>query len=335
MLFSLFMSGAFVYSDSSNASFFFGITNSKKMKCSNCSHEIDDGISFCPECNRIYRTSTPFFVRCNHCRNDFYVSMDRCTLMCPRCMSKNDYDARFCKDCGHMLFVNRAFVQCDRCYGAIEIDFSYSGMNTSYCHTCRRNYSSNYKRCPYCDFDSYGGGHRGGDSYHDGDGYNDDDDRHGSRYDSYDRDSYNDRDDRKIKPAPKSKKRSKTRSSSGPGLVGSFTKQNYDSEAKSFSIAGMTQNGTINKIIFDCKKNEEYTVIVDTIKVQSNGQWNSFNIGSRLNSGRNEFSISIPQGATEIAVGFNHGKGSDVKIYLGAAEGGSSSDDDNPRRLLQ
>ena len=95
--------------------------------------------------------------------------------------------------------------------------------------------------------------------------------------------------------------------------IGNFLKTNYQSEVKKFPIPS---NG-FSKINFRVHIGEEHAVIVNSILVLSNGSklgWK--NVGVRLSSGDNEYSLDVPENATDIQVSFAHGQGSTVQVFL-------------------
>lgn len=95
--------------------------------------------------------------------------------------------------------------------------------------------------------------------------------------------------------------------------IGNFVKANYKPEVKKFSIP----HGGFSKINFRVHVGEQHAVIVNSILVLSNAKkigWKT--VGARLSNGDNEFSIDVPDGATDIQVSFAHGQGSSVQVLL-------------------
>jgi len=96
--------------------------------------------------------------------------------------------------------------------------------------------------------------------------------------------------------------------------IGSFTKANYQSEVRKFSLSG---GGGYSAINFRVHIGEQHAVIVNSILVLANNSkvgWKT--VGTRLSSGDNEFSLDVPEGATDIQVSFAHGQGSSVEVFL-------------------
>lgn len=95
--------------------------------------------------------------------------------------------------------------------------------------------------------------------------------------------------------------------------IGSFVKRNYKPEVKKFSF----HRGGFSTINFKVNIGEQQAVIVNTIRVFSNGRKLGMEtIGRRLSNGDNKFSLNVPEDATDILVSFDHGQGSSVKVIL-------------------
>ncbi|MBU1058265.1 MAG: hypothetical protein KJ804_08120 [Proteobacteria bacterium] len=95
--------------------------------------------------------------------------------------------------------------------------------------------------------------------------------------------------------------------------IGNFVKTSYESEVKKFSFP----SGGFSKINFRVHIGEKHAVIVNSILVLSNQRKLSWKtVGRRLASGDNEFTLDVPEDATDIQVSFAHGQGSSVQIFL-------------------
>jgi len=112
------------------------------------------------------------------------------------------------------------------------------------------------------------------------------------------------------------KERKKERTQPESVLIDSFTKPDYSGIVKRYNISSYTSSRGYSKVVIEAHITQRYAVIVNTIKVRHGESWHPFPITTRLNEGRNEFSVSIPQNATELVISFDHGQGCEVKVYL-------------------
>ena len=95
--------------------------------------------------------------------------------------------------------------------------------------------------------------------------------------------------------------------------IGNFIKTNYKAEVKKFPLP----SGGFSKINFRVHIGERHAVIVNSILVLSHQRklgWKT--IGARLARGNNEFTLDVPEEATDIQVSFAHGQGSSIQIFL-------------------
>jgi hypothetical protein len=95
--------------------------------------------------------------------------------------------------------------------------------------------------------------------------------------------------------------------------IGEFVKTNYKPEVKRFSF----RQGGFSRINFRVHIGEQYGVIVNSIFIFANGsKAGGKTVGARLSEGDNEFSLNVPENATDIQVSFAHGQGSSVQVFL-------------------
>lgn len=95
--------------------------------------------------------------------------------------------------------------------------------------------------------------------------------------------------------------------------IGDFVKADYKPEVKRFSL----ENGGFSRINFRVHIGEQHAVIVNSILVLADGRkLEAKTVGARLSEGDNEFSLDVPDDATDIQVSFAHGKGSSVQVFL-------------------
>ena len=98
----------------------------------------------------------------------------------------------------------------------------------------------------------------------------------------------------------------------GSEYVGHIYKGDYDSEAVNFSLGHVTRHNSYSTVVFDVDVSERYAPIVNTIKVDGRAT----TVGRRLSHGLNYVSVRIPRGARTLRVSFDHGRGSDVEVYV-------------------
>ncbi|MBN2143528.1 MAG: zinc ribbon domain-containing protein [Candidatus Aureabacteria bacterium] len=268
----------------------------------------------CPSCGYNNQSDAAYCSKCGRKRSDQFI--------CPYCNALNQPGAFFCSSCGRKINLNQNAVRCPKCNRHFNVNInsvvricpkceegndpgsSYCrncGAMLSryyffecpecrnefvsifpqeseyfYCSQCQKRYSTGYTRCPYC----YPGKHK--------------DKRH-----------YHQKHRQSDKPVVMK-----------PILLGSFTKANYEKEVKRYSIGSHTASRNYTKVIVDVHVTQKMPVLINTISVKIGGQVMANPVSTRLHEGRNEFGVSIPQGAAELIISFGHGQGSEVKVSL-------------------
>ena len=200
---------------------------------------------------------------------------------CPECGYENTENARFCAKCGQRL--EQEGIECPECgYENTE--------DAKFCAKCGQRLESRR--------------HSGHSRQ-----------RRDRDYDQRDRrDEYRDRED-----SDDHRHNNRTYSSqrhSGPVSLGSFVKANYDDDIKVYNIAGHTQNQSFSKVTVNLRVTQQWAVIINVIKVETSGQWSEIPISARLQNGRNDFSVSIPQGSSQLVIAFNHGQGCEINVSM-------------------
>ena len=198
---------------------------------------------------------------------------------CPECGYENTENAQYCAKCGQRLEHETEGIECPEC-GYENRD------NAKYCAKCGEKLD--YRR------ESHSRQHRN-------DRYQERRDR--ERYDEEDDDSRH------------NSRRSSGRRS-GPVSLGSFVKADYENDIKLYNIGSYTQNQSFSKVVVNIQVTQQWAVIIHTIKVQSSGGWSEIPVATRLNNGRNEFSVNIPQGSTQLVIAFNHGQGCEINVSM-------------------
>ncbi len=207
------------------------------------------------------------------------LSQNESGYNCPDCGYENTDDAKFCKKCGQRLESSSEGVECPDCGYENEYDAEFCAKCGERLESRNSRHSRNHKR-----------------------------DKSYDRRDNRDRD--NDRDYRSNDRNRSSERRS------GPVSLGSFVKANYNDDIKAYNIAGQTQNQSFSKVTVNVRVTQQWAVIINVIKVQSNGQWSEIPVAARLQNGRNDFSVSIPQGSTQMVIAFNHGQGCEINVSM-------------------
>ncbi len=103
---------------------------------------------------------------------------------------------------------------------------------------------------------------------------------------------------------------------SGPVSLGSFVKSDYKNDIKVYNLAGHTQNQSFSQVSVNVRVTQQWAVIIQVIKVQTHGQWSEIPVGARLQNGRNDFSVNIPQGSSQMVIAFNHGQGCEINVSM-------------------
>lgn len=200
---------------------------------------------------------------------------------CPDCGYENTSDVEFCGKCGQRLEEESEEFECPDC--GYE-----NAYDVKYCGKCGERLSSS----------------RSGHSR-----------KHRSDRD-YDRRNKRDYRDRENNDRGNDRRRSSSESHSGPVSLGSFVKANYDNDIKVYNIQGNTRDQSFSRVVVNVRVTQQWAVIIHTIKVQSGGQWREFPVANRLQNGNNDFSVSIPQGSTQLVIAFNHGQGCEINVSM-------------------
>ena len=205
------------------------------------------------------------------------LSQDENGYNCPECGYENTGDAEFCAKCGQRL--------------------EEEGME---CPECGYENTSDAKFCAKC-----------GERLESRHGHSRKRDR------EYDRRNNRDYRDRERDDNYRSNDRSRSsQRRSGTVSLGSFVKSDYENDIKVYNIAGHTQNQSFSKVSVNVRVTQQWAVIIHVIKVQTNGQWSEIPVGARLQNGRNDFSVSIPQGSSQMVIAFNHGQGCEINVSM-------------------
>jgi hypothetical protein len=104
-----------------------------------------------------------------------------------------------------------------------------------------------------------------------------------------------------------------------PGRVriGAFTKQGFEGERFSASIARQTADRAFARVVLVVSAGERgFTPIVNTIQVRVGGRWVEHPVRYRTTPGENVLAIDTPRGATEILFSLDHGKGATLEAFL-------------------
>lgn len=201
---------------------------------------------------------------------------------CPECGYENTGNAEFCAKCGQRLESESEGIECPGC------GYENSG-EAKFCAKCGDRLEFRHS----------------------------DHSRNRQRDRDYDRRDKRDYRDRESDNDYRSSDRNRSSERhSGPVSLGSFVKANYDDDIKVYNIAGHTQNQSFSKVRVNVRVTQQWAVIINVIKVQTSGQWSEITVGSRLQNGRNDFSVSIPQGSTQMVIAFNHGQGCEINVSM-------------------
>jgi hypothetical protein len=263
----------------------------KQNQCPNCTFINPPGVNYCGQCGRQLQAGGSQFpgqgsmfgggqhLYCPYCRKKNTYNLSNTPLYCQSCHAQVPYGARNCNNCGASL--QGMTYTCNYCSKSVPFNYSNPSSPTILCPYCNSWYEAEEEDCSRCH-------HGRGKGHHDDDDDDDDDDHgHHSKSDSH-----------------------------GTCSLGAFTKSNYDSEVAKYAIGGFTSNRSFSKVIVNVHVTEKHAVIINTIKVKVGGQWMNTDTGTRTKEGRNEFSVSIPQGATELLLSLNHGKGSQISVSI-------------------
>jgi hypothetical protein len=262
----------------------------RQNQCPNCTFINPPGVNYCGQCGRQLQqgvNSSPAqgsmfgggqYLYCPYCHKKNSYNLNSMPLYCQNCNSQVPPGARKCNHCGAQL--QGMMYTCTYCGKSIPFNCTNPSGPMILCPQCNNWYEAEEENCSHC----HHGGKKG---HHDDDDDEDDDSGHHSNSDA-----------------------------KGSCSIGSFTKTNYESEVMKCAIGGFTSNRSFSKVIVNVHVTEKHAVIINTIKVKVGGQWMNTDTGTRTKEGRNEFSVSIPQGATELLLSLNHGKGSQVSVSI-------------------
>jgi hypothetical protein len=104
---------------------------------------------------------------------------------------------------------------------------------------------------------------------------------------------------------------------SGRARIGAFTKQSFEGERFSASIARQTQDRAYSRVVLVVAAGERgFTPIVNTIQIRVGGRWVEHPVRYRTTPGENVLTIETPRGATEILFSLDHGKGATLEAFL-------------------
>ena len=226
-----------------------------------------------------FSLSAMSFVFSGHGFSDFLSGVSQNDyVQCPECRYENTGDAQYCAKCGQRLM--QEGIECEEC------GYENEGR-AKYCAKCGERLE--YRRSSHSN-------------------------RHDRDYDRRDnRRNYNDNSDEDDRFSSRGRS---SRSHSGPVSVDSFVKANYEDDIKVYNIAGHTQNQSFSKVVVKIRVTQQWAVIIHTIKVQTPGGWSEIPVASRLQNGRNDFSVSIPQGSSQLVIAFNHGQGCEINVSM-------------------
>jgi hypothetical protein len=275
------------YTNQSNAAFCAKCGNRmpSQTACPYCNTVNQPDAFFCSNCGRKMNQNQNA-VRCSNCNRVFDVDINTVLRICPNCETRNDPGTNYCSKCGQTLTCYYLF-QCPNCQNEFVSIFPQESAD-SYCPNCRHHYSNIYTQCPYCN--------------------------HGKDRIRHNRDRDQDRD--RDRDNPRHRQRPEVSASSEPVLVDSFIKADAGKEGKRYSIGAHTGSRAFTKVIVDVQGPKAATLGINTLSVRVGGRWNATPITTRLQAGRNEFGISVPQGATELNITFVHGQKSEVKVSM-------------------
>ena len=225
-------------------------------------------------------------------------------LLCPSCHFQNACNASYCSRCGALLSAEAGGIPCSFCSFANPPGATFCGgcgrnltaVQEVYvvCPHCHKKYQASQSGCPSCAGENHGQTTR----------------------------IYTPVLTTPVLTTPvvttttlSPPVRVRTHA---PGcvLLETFHKDDFTKVRKEYDVSGYTNNGSFSRLIVDVKVNEKFAVILNTVHVRVKGRWQETTIGSRLNEGRNEFSVSVPEGATGVVCSFTHGRGSDVSVSL-------------------
>ncbi len=210
-------------------------------------------------------------------------------IVCASCHFQNPYGTRYCGHCRVLLSVEVVGIPCSYCSFVNQQGASFcSSCGQSLvviqevyvlCTHCHKKYKASPSGCPHC--------------------------VHEEEIIHYE-----------TQILPPYSIPSVTVRSSTSVLLDTFYKDSFGKERKEYNISGYTNGCSFCKLIVDVKVNEKFAVILNSVQVRVDGNWQQTTIGSRLKNGRNEFPVNVPAGATELVCSFTHGFGSDVSVSL-------------------
>ena len=239
---------------------------------------------------------------------------------CASCGTENQPGAQYCSRCGRALEQRSGYSdsfkqRCPGCGHKTNVDPSscmtvcpscgnYNNPGVTYCGRCGASVSagSYVVQCGKCGRQFTCGQQHGGGSY-------------GTTYCSSCGNSY----PSSYSSCPRcsgGKTGSSAPAFGGQINLGSFTKASYESEVQRYSIGSYTSNRSFSTITINVSINEKHAPIVNTIQVHRGGSWTPYTQGRRLNAGSNSLSVNIPQGADQIAISLDHGRGASCTVSM-------------------
>jgi len=268
--------------------------------CNKCNYGFNDvNASFCSNCGETFQQPVSVFYRCPRCRFPFILTESNSFTRCDNCNHLNKITNRFCSSCGAKIFVRRVIAECPQCSFQSEGSCPYTENQKRYCRKCGNHYYANYRRCPYCEYHNKRRRNYDKNDYHSSASYN-------HKYSSDDR-------------YPENNKKYHTKKHTyynRSTLISSFTKRDYSKFVKKISIAAICSQQSFSKVVVDVKKTGKYTPILNMIKIKHNNRYLEYSQGVRLNEGKNQFVVNVPENSSQLVLSFDHGKGATVNIYL-------------------
>jgi hypothetical protein len=262
-----------------------GVTQQPQQQgivCPGCGFNNQAGAAYCAGCGRSLQSGNALYVNCPHCGKRNVIQVKYCSS----CGAENAVQNSYCAKCGTGIAASEYWANCQYC----GRKFSFTTGNeyeSVRCKRCHKYYSSSYDECPYC-----------------AEEYNDDHERR----DKHTKHNDDQEDDGK-------RKHRDSDQPSGMVLVDQFTKNGGGQEGKKYNISGSTGNRAFSKVIVECNI-KSGGISINTIYVRCGSQDYSHPIAARLQNGKNEFSIDIPQGSSFLTISFQSSGNTDIKVYM-------------------